>query len=261
MKYISRPKYIEQGFAIVEGILIFAIVAIIAGTGYYVLNNNVQSKDQVSNTPKTAVTATKITSFAECKNTSGSKIQETFPEICVTKDGKSFTNTTAQKSQELFISEWGVKVRISGDIEPYYTFTAKGSKDKFSGLTSSQDRADIYSKKFDDTKNADGKQCKDIDDNNDDPSHYSNPPTKRRFLYITKYQSGAVPQDAGQYSAVPPVTIDSNSYVVSLASTFAPGCAVLWRGSVDSSKRDNKIEELEQKIRKDMISDFTLITQ
>lgn len=33
-----------------------------------------------------------VSNFAECKTASGSKIQESYPEVCVTEDGKRFTN-------------------------------------------------------------------------------------------------------------------------------------------------------------------------
>ncbi len=40
------------------------------------------------------------TSFSECKAASGSRIQESYPEVCVTEDGERFVNPD-QKAQSI----------------------------------------------------------------------------------------------------------------------------------------------------------------
>lgn len=60
----------------VVGILILAIIALLIGTYW----NNAR-QDAVAH----------ITDFASCKADAGSRIQESYPETCVTSDGRNFT--------------------------------------------------------------------------------------------------------------------------------------------------------------------------
>ena|SRR5436190_13360642 len=85
----------RSGFTLVEGLLLIMAVGIIGFTGWYVwssksktessYNNSVHSS---SNAPKTSA----IKSFEDCKAAAGSKMLETYPEQCVSKDGKRYTN-------------------------------------------------------------------------------------------------------------------------------------------------------------------------
>ncbi len=83
----------QAGFTALEGLLILVIVGIVGFTGWYVYqsrnktNSLYNSSASVgSNIPKQT-----ITNFAGCKSSAGSTIQQTYPEVCVTKDGKRFT--------------------------------------------------------------------------------------------------------------------------------------------------------------------------
>lgn len=82
----------SHGFTIIEGLLILIIVGLIGFTGWYVWN----SKNKTDNTYDSANNSsipkyTAIKTFDDCKKSAGSKIQESFPEVCVTANGKRFT--------------------------------------------------------------------------------------------------------------------------------------------------------------------------
>lgn len=70
-----------KGFTIVEGLLILVLAIVIVGAGWYVSHRQSENKKQAA-----------IASFADCKADKDSRIQESFPEVCVTKNGKHFTN-------------------------------------------------------------------------------------------------------------------------------------------------------------------------
>jgi hypothetical protein len=85
----------ESGFAVVEALLILVILAIIGGTGYFIWHAKQSSEKSLanaSNSQQGIVKASTVTDFASCKAASGSKLLETYPEQCVTKDGKKFTD-------------------------------------------------------------------------------------------------------------------------------------------------------------------------
>lgn len=63
----------------VVGILVLAIIALLGGTYW----NNVRQE-----------AVAHIKDFASCKADSGSRIQESYPEVCVTSDGRNFTGPT-----------------------------------------------------------------------------------------------------------------------------------------------------------------------
>ncbi|HYH74821.1 MAG TPA: hypothetical protein VD735_02560 [Candidatus Saccharimonadales bacterium] len=63
---------------------------------------------------------TAINSFAACAK-AGNPVQESYPEVCVTKDGKRFTNTN-QHIQRITLREWDVDVLVSGVKDAYYTY-------------------------------------------------------------------------------------------------------------------------------------------
>lgn len=87
----------KKGFALLQIILLIVLALGIAGTGWYVW----QSKNKTNKVSDTATqssenaikTNTNITDFESCKN-AGYPIQTSYPEVCVTKDGKRFTNPT-----------------------------------------------------------------------------------------------------------------------------------------------------------------------
>jgi hypothetical protein len=78
--------------------------------------------------------AGKIVSFSQCHEASGSLIQESYPEVCVTRDGKRFPNPDqhvvlppdVSKESELYIQEWGVRLTIAAP-GAYYTLNNNGT--------------------------------------------------------------------------------------------------------------------------------------
>ncbi|HVX58260.1 MAG TPA: hypothetical protein VG964_00815 [Candidatus Saccharimonadales bacterium] len=122
----------QSGFAVVELIIIILYAVVICVGGYGVWHNEKnKNKPAASTSSQTSLTASTVSNFDDCSKASGSKIQQTFPEICVTADGKSFTqdvsrnssSTTtpansgavntkdtqpATKQKYLTITEWGV---------------------------------------------------------------------------------------------------------------------------------------------------------
>ncbi len=67
----------ENGFGVIEGLLIFVVIAIIGGTGWYMWS---QRKDDATKV---------IDSFVTCVS-AGNPVQESFPEQC-SANGKTFT--------------------------------------------------------------------------------------------------------------------------------------------------------------------------
>lgn len=58
-------------------LFVIVILAVIAGCGYYLYQNSEKKQS--------------ISSFQECAD-AGYPVQESYPEVCVTKDGKRFPN-------------------------------------------------------------------------------------------------------------------------------------------------------------------------
>jgi hypothetical protein len=224
----------ENGFSVVEALLIVIIVGMLGGVGYYVWHSQAQVDKTYSQTANSSVAP---------KSKTSTKLNPT------------------DNTKYLVIKEWNIKTKITGDEAPYYDLFAKGQKD-MNGDTLSADIAYVYSTKFDNTKNSDGKMCKDVDDNVIDPALYSKPPTKRKFLIIVRYSNAdSIPDDASQYAVAPPIKIGSYKYLVSPASLYAPGCSELWRGSVGASLTDENITTLEGQLLRSLTADFKTLGQ
>ncbi len=118
----------QSGFSPVESLLVIVAVFIVAFTGWFVwhsVNNTKKTNDQtVSDSSPPQSSGNRITTYDECTKASGSKIQETYPQICVTKDGKHFTQDTSEGSKTssyLIVKEWGVKIPLSTNtMDAYY---------------------------------------------------------------------------------------------------------------------------------------------
>lgn len=72
------------------------LLVVIVGAALMLIGKN--NEDQADSTASTKQD-TQIASFADCA-AAGNPIQESFPEVCVTADGKSFVNETQQKESE-----------------------------------------------------------------------------------------------------------------------------------------------------------------
>lgn len=93
-----RLKLNQQGFSVLEGLLIIVILGLIGGTGYFVYqankaaNKNYRTSNGVASFAKNKKKTP--TNFADCKAAAGSVILQTSPEQCRTTQGKTFTDTT-----------------------------------------------------------------------------------------------------------------------------------------------------------------------
>lgn len=76
----------EQGSALQISIVIALVVLILGALGFLLWQN----------LSKAGQGSTSVTTYAECVAAEGSIIQESYPERCVTIDGKSFTNPDQQ---------------------------------------------------------------------------------------------------------------------------------------------------------------------
>jgi uncharacterized protein (UPF0333 family) len=119
MKYKS-----QAGFAHLAAILLIVVIfAAIGGSGYYVYHKNHEKKQQAASNSQQDSTSKQqtaaITTYDECTKATDSKIQETSPQVCLTKDGKQFTQPNTQKY--LVIKEWSVKIPLgTADSGAYY---------------------------------------------------------------------------------------------------------------------------------------------
>ncbi len=69
------------------------IAGIIGFTGWYVWNSRNKTENSYSNSISSNIPKyTAIKSFDDCKKSAGSKIQESYPEVCITALGNKFTN-------------------------------------------------------------------------------------------------------------------------------------------------------------------------
>lgn len=75
-------------------VIIVCLVLALTGALGWIFWQNFISKDEASKN---------ITNYAECAADKNSKIQESYPEVCVTKDGKSFTNPDQKIEEDLTV--------------------------------------------------------------------------------------------------------------------------------------------------------------
>ncbi len=110
--------------------LTLIIIGLIAGVGYFVWHSKdsaIKNLDNANNSSsiKTSSGVLKVTSFDECSKTTSSKIQLTYPEVCLTNDGKSFTQPASQNY--FVIKEWAVRAPYSGLLHLTYSISANSA--------------------------------------------------------------------------------------------------------------------------------------
>src|SRR5688572_24834994 len=94
----------QHGFALVEALIIFVIVAMLGGVGFYVWNN----KKSTNSTNTNSATSAKITSYEQCIATSSSTLnKDVFPQTCTAKDGNKFTDPNPAEEWKEYISKGG----------------------------------------------------------------------------------------------------------------------------------------------------------
>jgi len=122
-------KQNQNGYSAVEIILVVIVLGIVGFTGWFVYHAK-QSADKAyeANTSVGAPTpTTTASSYDACTKASGSKILETYPEQCVSADGKTYTNNKANATK-LAIKEWGVSLPLTADVaDATYTIGADGT--------------------------------------------------------------------------------------------------------------------------------------
>jgi hypothetical protein len=109
----------QKGFSVLEALLLLLAVGIIFGTGWYVWNSTSQANKSLdsANSTKFSSASKPIKTFDDCKKAAGSKVQESYPEVCLTKNGKRFIY-----QQYLSIEEWRIKIPLSANIgDSYYS--------------------------------------------------------------------------------------------------------------------------------------------
>lgn len=114
----------QTGFTAAEGLLIAVVVAIIAFTGWFVWHSQ-QKTDETFNDANKVQNAPQLpkgdnqSDFEKCRNAEGSRLLQTYPEQCVTKDGKTYTSAavsnpvTPSGQKHLAIKEWNVSVQFT----------------------------------------------------------------------------------------------------------------------------------------------------
>ena len=128
-----------RGFGTLETILILIGILAIAGTGFYVWHSKQLIDKNLTAVNSATVTfkAHAVTSFADCQKTPGSKILQTYPEQCVTKTGKAFTDSSQATAQQfLVIKEWGVRMTLPAALQDAYYAFPSGQTYAFLGLKS-----------------------------------------------------------------------------------------------------------------------------
>ncbi|HSX44795.1 MAG TPA: hypothetical protein VLF39_01625 [Candidatus Saccharimonadales bacterium] len=151
-------KLNESGIGTIETILILIIVSMIGATGWYVWHSKQSTDDSLNKANQNSYAqTTKITNFDECKKAVGSKIQETFPEICATKNGQKFTDTSDETANWYLFNSAKYSIRIpdgwdlttNTDVKNLFTSSAndivykKGTKAKVEETIGGKDFTNI----------------------------------------------------------------------------------------------------------------------
>ena len=118
-----HTKNKQAGFSPIVVLLIAVILGLIGFAGWFVYQNN-------KTTTKSGSTSGTGGSYDSCVEESGSVSLQSYPETCVTKGGKHYTNTSqkADTLKYLTIKEWGVKLPLTADIaDATYTVQTDGT--------------------------------------------------------------------------------------------------------------------------------------
>lgn len=124
----------QKGFALIEILLVIVILGAIGFTGWFVWHSRQAAdksyNDATRSSQGSQARISAVNDFEGCKKATGSKLQETSPEKCVTKDGKTFTDTSTPAPMQpyMVIKEWGVELPLSAGIkDAYYTYDGTGA--------------------------------------------------------------------------------------------------------------------------------------
>lgn len=145
---------LKNGFTTLELLLCLIIITIIGFTGYHVWHSRQQTDNLLNSAQNEQVavkSSTSIKTFADCQKAAGSKVETSYPEVCITKTGQRFTQPTT--TQYLTIKEWGVKMPDRDNEQFYYTFADTQTEGTQSDIT-------VYSKVADALTGPAGVSCK-----------------------------------------------------------------------------------------------------
>jgi hypothetical protein len=95
----------KNGFAAIETILIVVVLGILGFAGYFVWHAKQDADKSLTNAAISQPVpnrAPRAPDFGDCITATGSKLELTFPEKCVTKEGKSFTDTETTDKTVIF---------------------------------------------------------------------------------------------------------------------------------------------------------------
>ncbi len=112
----------SSGFTAIEGLLVVLVVAVLGFTGWYVWHARQNSYVKIGHGNDVSFPGG-ASNYYECTEEAGSKMLETYPQICVSNDGKHFTQpigddkTQPKSAKYLVINEWNVKIPLSSNIK------------------------------------------------------------------------------------------------------------------------------------------------
>jgi hypothetical protein len=108
--------------------LILIIIGILGFVGWFVYHaqQNV-NKTYSSSTNDGAQQISAVKTYAECQKAVGSKTLTTYPAQCMTKSGKTFTDTAAEPQGYLTVNEWAVKIVFADAGKVTYKFARDSS--------------------------------------------------------------------------------------------------------------------------------------
>ncbi len=108
----------EQGFTPLILVVLVLVVLVAGFAGWRIVSS--LNQPRMSHSNKRDKKPVQNVDFENCKRAAGSVVQESYPETCVTKDGRSFVNKEQQVSlsgQVIDVQEWRIKLTMPSDIK------------------------------------------------------------------------------------------------------------------------------------------------
>jgi hypothetical protein len=95
------------GYGVIETTLMVIIIVILFFTAWFVHWSTDSTRSIINNTnseagtsaPQEPLAPSDVKTYAQCEQLPGSRIEQTYPQVCVTTDGKSFTDTGSSAGQ------------------------------------------------------------------------------------------------------------------------------------------------------------------
>lgn len=131
----------QRGFTAWEALLIAVVVGVVGFTGFFVwqsqreVNKTYDDAPKAQDPPAYEKNSTQQ-DFENCKKAEGSRMLETYPEQCITKDGKTYITSALTATQEensknyLVISQWGIKLDTTNENDSFLYALGSGLRDE-----------------------------------------------------------------------------------------------------------------------------------